>query len=196
MADILRSFANKAGENFNDSFVYMGEEDHNNIKCYKIIMKNNQFKYVDYQVKKGETMMTIARKLKVGEYMILENNPKHSGYGNLKEGEVIKVPTGYAKNVTLFIDKLYYIPIGIKVEDDKGLYEQYEYFFLQYNPKISDEEFTKTYKDYKFWLLIILFNPEHDVYVQKVFFHFALAVFCSNTFLFSEFAPGYLHFSQ
>ena len=150
MADIIRSFANKAGENFNDSFVYMGEEDHNNIKCYKIIMKNNQFKYVDYQVKKGETMITIARKLKVGEYMILENNPKHSGYGDLKDGEVIKVPTGYAKNVTLFIDKLYYIPIGIKVEDDKGLYEQYEYFFLQYNPKISDEEFTKTYKDYKF----------------------------------------------
>jgi hypothetical protein len=150
MGEIIRNFVTLAGENFNDSFKYIGEEDHNNVKCHKILIRNNQFKYLDYKVKKGENMITIARKFKVGEYMILENNKKHDNYKDIKEGDIIKVPNGYAKNVTLYIDKLYYLPIGIKVEDDKGLYEQYEYFYLQYNPKISDEEFTKGYKDYEF----------------------------------------------
>ena len=150
MGDIIRNFVLKAGNNFNESFTYLGEEDHNNVKCYKISMKTLNFKFVDYAVKKGETMIAIARKLKVSEYMILENNPKCDDYNDIKEGDVIKIPSAYAKNVTLHIDKLYYVPVGIKVEDDKGLYEQYEYFYLQYNPKIADEEFTKTYKDYKF----------------------------------------------
>ena len=39
---------------------------------------------------------------------------------------------------------------AIKILDDKGLFEQYDYHFLQVNPKIEDAEFTKTYKDYKF----------------------------------------------
>ena len=150
MADIIRNFVLKAGDKFKESFVYLGEEDHNNIRCHKILMKNTGFKFIDYNVRKGETMISIARKLHVGEYMILENNPKYGDYDDIKDGDVIKVPTGYAKNVMFHIDKLFYVPIGIKVEDDKGLYEQYDYFYLQYNPKISDEEFTRKYKDYKF----------------------------------------------
>lgn len=150
MGEIIKNFVQKAGDKFGDEFKYEGEEEHNYQKCYKITINNPNFSYVDYTVKKGETMITIARKLYVGEYMILENNPKKKDYNDVKEGDVIKVPTAYAKHVTLYIDKLYYVPIGIRVEDDKGLYEQYDYFFLQVNPKLDDAEFTKTYKDYKF----------------------------------------------
>jgi outer membrane lipoprotein-sorting protein len=150
MGEIIKNFVLKAGDKFGDCFKYEGEEEHNYQKCHKITLNNPGFTYVNYTVKKGETMITIARKLFVGEYMILENNPQHKNYDSVKEGDIIKVPTAYAKHVTLYIDKLYNVPIGIKVEDDKGLYEQYDYFFLQVNPRLEDAEFTKEYKDYKF----------------------------------------------
>jgi hypothetical protein len=150
MGQIIKSFIQKAGDKFGESFVYLGEEEHNHLKCYKIKMNYADFKYVDYVVKKGENMITIARKLKLSEYIILENNPKFGDYDEVKEGDKIKVPTAYAKNVLLYVDKIYNMPIGIKVDDDKGLFEQYDYFFLQYNPRISEEEFTKEFKDYKF----------------------------------------------
>jgi len=78
-------------------------------------------------------------------------NPKLNDYFDiLKKGRVLKVPNTYAKDVTLYIDRLYYLPIGIKVSDDKKLFEQYDYFYLQENLKIHDTEFTTGYKDYKF----------------------------------------------
>jgi len=42
------------------------------------------------------------------------------------------------------------VPVNNKVYDEKGLFETYEYYNLQINPSISDEEFTETYKDYNF----------------------------------------------
>ena len=99
----------------------------------------------------NESITTIARKLHISEYMILEVNPKLNDYFDiLKKGQVLKVPNAYAKHVTLYIDQLYFLPIGVKIFDDKSLYEQYDYHYLQVNPKIDDAEFTKEYKDYKF----------------------------------------------
>lgn len=150
LSDIIKQILAKSGDKFSDYFKYGGEEDRNNVKCHKILINNPGFGYVNYTVQKGENLITIARKLFVGEYLILENNPKLDDYKDVKEGDVIKVPTAYAKNVVLYIDKLYNVPIGIVVYDDKGLYEQYDYHFLQVNPKITDEEFTKNFKEYKF----------------------------------------------
>ena len=56
----------------------------------------------------------------------------------------------YAKYVLLYIDKDNFLPIGVRVFDDKGLFEQYDYYNLQVNPKFDDAEFTKDYKDYNF----------------------------------------------
>ena len=54
------------------------------------------------------------------------------------------------EKLILYIDKATYLPRIIKVYDDKGLFESYEYHNLQLNPHIADEEFTKEYKGYKF----------------------------------------------
>ena len=42
------------------------------------------------------------------------------------------------------------LPVVIKIYDEQGLFEQYEYHNLQVNPVLKDIEFTKAYKDYKF----------------------------------------------
>lgn len=148
---IIQYIAVKVGDKFDTHFKLEGEERHNNRPCYKVTIKFPEFGYENYTVGENESITSIARKLHVSEYMILEANPKLKDYFDiLKKGQVLRVPNAYAKDVTLWIDQLYNLPVGIKILDDKGLFEQYDYFFLQVNPKFEDDEFTKTYKDYKF----------------------------------------------
>lgn len=148
---IIEYIALKVNDKFDHYFKLEGEERYNNRPCYKIIIDNKDFGYENYTVGDHESITTIARKLHISEYMILEVNPKLNDYFDiLKKGQVLKVPNSYAKHVTLYVDQLYFLPIGVKILDDKGLFEQYDYHYLQVNPKIEDAEFTKDYKDYKF----------------------------------------------
>ena len=148
---LIEYMALKNGNKFDNYFKLEGEERVNNRPCYKVVIDNKDFAYETYTVGDNESITSIARKLHISEYMILEVNPKFKDYFDiLKKGQTIKVPNAYAKYVTLYIDQLYFLPISIKILDDKGLYEQYDYHFLQVNPKIDDAEFTKKYKDYKF----------------------------------------------
>ncbi len=150
-ASIVEYMALKVGDRFDQYFKLEGEERYNNRPCYKVTITNKDYGYENYTVGDNESITTIARKLHISEYKILEVNPKLSDYFDiLKKGQVLKVPNAYAKDVVLYIDQLYNLPIGVKVSDDKGLFEQYDYFFLQVNPKIDDAEFTTGYKDYKF----------------------------------------------
>jgi hypothetical protein len=148
---VIEFIALKYGDKFDDYVTLAGEERINNRPCYKVIIDNKDFAYETYTVGDNESITSIARKLHISEYMILEVNPKLNDYFDiLKKGQKLKVSNAYAKHVTLYIDQLYFLPISIKILDDKGLFEQYDYHFLQVNPKIDDAEFTKTYKDYKF----------------------------------------------
>jgi len=148
---VVEYMALKVNDKFDQYFKLEGEERYNNRPCYKVIIDNKDFGYENYTVGNNESITTIARKLHISEYMILEVNPKLNDYFDiLKKGQILKVPNAYAKHVTLYIDQLYFLPIGVKIFDDKSLYEQYDYHYLQVNPKIDDSEFTKEYKDYKF----------------------------------------------
>ena len=148
---IIEYIALKVNDKFDQYFKYEGDERYNNRPCFKLTINNKDYGYENYTVGEHESITTIARKLHISEYKILEVNPKLNDYFDiLKKGQVLKVPSAYAKDVVLYIDQLYYLPIGVIVNDDKGLYEQYDYHFLQVNPKFEDAEFTKTYKDYHF----------------------------------------------
>lgn len=148
---IIEHTMSKMGDKFNDVFILGPEERVNNRTCYKVQIENKEFGYVNYTVGENESITSIARKHFISEYMILEQNPKFNDYFDiLKKGQVIKIPTWYGKSVTIYIDKLYFLPVSIKVLDDKGLFEEYNYHFLMVNPVIEDAEFTRNYKDYKF----------------------------------------------
>ncbi|MDF2437431.1 MAG: hypothetical protein K0Q95_1807 [Bacteroidota bacterium] len=152
LADILKDGMKRAGENNIDKyFKILGEEKYNGRDCYKLSISFPDFEWINYTVKKGENLTTLSRKLRVSEYMVLENNPKVTSFNDVKEGQVIKVPNAYAKLTLLLIDKEYLLPVNNKVFDDKGLYETYEYYELQVNPTIAPEEFKKNYKDYHFF---------------------------------------------
>lgn len=150
LGDIISYYMHKLGEKAEKVFVYMGEDKFNGRDCYKVNIYNPDFQFVNYIVQKGEDVIKIARKLRVSEFLILENNPKISDYDDVKAGETIKVPNAYCKLCIIHIDKHFVLPISNKVFDDKGLLESYEYHNLEVNPPITPEEFTRKYKDYNF----------------------------------------------
>ncbi len=148
---IIAFSVKKIGDKFDEFFTFVGEEKINGRMCYKITINNKDFSYTDYKVGEDESITSIARKLHICEYMILEKNKKFKDYFDiLKPGEIIKVPTWYCKKVEMYVDKFYFLPLSMKIEDDKGLFEEYNYMYLQVNPKFDDAEFTRDYKDYKF----------------------------------------------
>jgi hypothetical protein len=150
-AGIIQHSMEKLGDKFGSYFEYEGEERINNRTCYKINVNNRDFGYTDYTVGEGESITSIARKFYLAEYMILEKNPKFKDYFDiLKKGQIIKIPTWYCKVVTIYIDQFYFLPISVKIFDDKGLFEEYNYHFLQVNPKFDEKEFRRDFKDYKF----------------------------------------------
>ena len=150
LADILKDGMKKAGDKVDKYFKILGEEIYEDRPCYKLSVAYPDFAWIPYTVKKGENIVSISRRLRISEYMVLENNPKISSYSDVKEGQVIMIPNAYAKLTLLLIDKEYLLPVNNKVFDDKGVFETYEYHHLQVNPPIAPEEFTKTYKEYHF----------------------------------------------
>jgi hypothetical protein len=150
-ASVIQHTVDKLDTKFNEYFHLAGEERVNNRPCYKIVINNRDFGYVDYKVGENESITSIARKFYIAEYMILEKNPKFKDYFDiLKKGEVIKIPTWYAKSVVMYVDQFYFLPISVKVTDDRGLFEEYNYHFLQVNPKFEEGEFTRTFPGYGF----------------------------------------------
>lgn len=149
LADIIK-YGLRNTATLSTNFKVLGEEVYDNRTCYKIALSFPDFRWIPYTVQKNENLISIARKLRISEYMVLERNSNISGYNNVKEGQIIQIPTAYAKLTLLLIDKEYLLPINNKVFDDKGVFETYEYHNLQVNSFIHPEEFNKNYKDYKF----------------------------------------------
>lgn len=150
LAEILKDGIRRAGDKFDKYFVILGEEKYDGRDCYKLSIAFPDYSWKPYTIKKDENITSIARKLHVSEYMILEKNSEATWFNDVKIGQIIQVPDAYAKLTILLIDKTLLLPVNNKVFDDKGLFETYEYYNLQVNPPISSEEFTKDYKDYNF----------------------------------------------
>ncbi len=122
-----------------------------NSPCYKVEINFTQYSNIPYTVtKEGETVSKIASQHFLNDYEVLTLNNIAWYEDNLKIGQQLLLPAAYAKHVVLFVSKDSYLPILIRVYDDKGLFELYEFSNLQINPTILDSEFTENYPGYHF----------------------------------------------
>jgi outer membrane lipoprotein-sorting protein len=147
---LVKASIDRAGNNFDSHFFYQGELTFNGFKCQEVLLIDPGFKYIPYTVKQGETILTIAHSMWLNEYMILKHNPKVSSYTDVKPGQVILIPSNYAMQVKLYIDKDSMLPVMMQIDDEKGLFEEYEYKELKVNPPFKAEEFSKDNKVYHF----------------------------------------------
>ncbi len=150
MAEILHRELARIGTDTTEHIAYLGITDWQGRPAYHIVMDNPRYHIATYRVELGEDLITIARKLNVNEYAILELNEEIDFYDDVEPGQEIKVPSRYAKKMNLYIDTGYMLPLMIEVFDAEGLYEKYEYRNFVHNPDFADNEFTGEYPEYDF----------------------------------------------
>ncbi len=138
----------KRGEAPEKYFSIQGETDFDGRKCYKLYMEYKDFKYQSYTVTKDEDLHALCERLCVPEFAVKEYNK--IGFGKVKAGKVLQIPSAYAQKVVFFIDKQTFLPVVQMLYDDKGLYEKYEYRKLQVNPSFPAEEWTTKCTSYGF----------------------------------------------
>lgn len=121
-----------------------------NVNCYYYTLSNPNYKLISYTTGDNETVLTIAKKLKLNYYMILENNPHIKGLGVIKKGTVLSVPNDYASKMEMYIhkDKLY--PVNLKIYDHKGLYEEYTFTNVDLNAPLKNVDFSAENPNYDF----------------------------------------------
>lgn len=139
----------KAGK-LESSLKYLGESLMDGRPCHKVVLIDQDYKTLNYTVQKGETLVSIAKKLGLNEYKILDLNAEISYYNDVKEGQEILIPSGYGKEIHLLIDRENNLPTSIEVHDEKGFFEAYSFHQIELNPTITAEEFSPEFDEYGF----------------------------------------------
>ncbi len=135
---------------FEKTFFYQGIVEWKGYQCYKIYNEFKDFNYVNHTCKKGETVRSISNKYNCGDYRILEKYTEIKIGEELKEGTIISVPNYYASKTILYIDIKTYLPLSIKIFDNEGLYEVYEFRNLLVNKPFAKDEFSRGFNEYDF----------------------------------------------
>jgi hypothetical protein len=133
------SIAQRKGADLTTYVKILGTVNWDGKDCWKIEINDDDYKIIDYTVAAGETnVWQIGKKLAISEYKIKELN----NIGDeVKPGQKLKIPSSYAKKTTLFIDKASYLPIYHKMEDEKGVYEIYEFKSLKLGVDLKADDF-------------------------------------------------------
>ncbi len=84
-ANIIKNYMTVAGDKFDDYFKGGGTITWNGRVCYIVNAEYPYFRYEEYTVQRGEDLVSISKKLKVSDYMLLEiNGPKVKNYNDVK----------------------------------------------------------------------------------------------------------------
>ncbi len=148
ISDLLRTSALRQDDAYSRSFRYVGDTTLLGRPNYVLRSNFAQFRYVSYKAGKNETVATVAERFGCGEFRVIERNNLTIGE-KIPEGKVLQVPNGYGRRTILCIDPKTYLPTLVQVNDDKGLFEKFEFLDVIPNQPIPLEEFTRDYKGYK-----------------------------------------------
>lgn len=148
---ILDHLLNKYSERGDDFASYFGLSEINDRECHVVDIRIEDYALISYKPGEGESTMSISDKFKVSEYRIVELNESVSGFGDVKPGVSLTIPSDYAPKIRLFIDSERNIPMRFEVYDDSGeLFEAYEYNNVKLNINFAQNELTPDYSGYGF----------------------------------------------
>jgi outer membrane lipoprotein-sorting protein len=148
--DVLEHLYSKYGQEGETMWHYQGIVLYGGVTCHKITIDIPEFHYVKYTVCDGDNLEKLSRKFNICDYMIFENNPSVKSFDDLKPGAELLIPSEYAKQIVVYIDKEKLVPIGVKTFDDQGLFEEYSYSNIIINPVFKPIEFDSSNPEYGF----------------------------------------------
>ncbi len=149
LAANLRHTIAGLGARFDECFKLEGTVNWRAYNCEKLVLTNDDYRWINYTVPKTETLEVIAKGLHLSSYAIKERN-NLSGFGSVKGGTVLQIPSAFAKKVVLYIDKITHLPVYQELNDDKGRFASYEFYDLKLNAALTNEDFSKDNKAYNF----------------------------------------------
>lgn len=120
------------------------------IECYSITFTNPNYRHILYTAKNGDTPLSIARKLHINFYSVMENNDGLKPNTKIKEGTKLIVPNDYASKMELYINKNLMYPVFLQIYDQKGLYEEFLFRYVKINPPFKEIDFSEMNPAYKF----------------------------------------------
>ncbi|MFZ9848411.1 MAG: hypothetical protein ACO3EE_09715, partial [Flavobacteriales bacterium] len=127
-ARMMSAYSLKIANKHKEFCTLDGDVEWQGRKCFSVTCNYPSFAFVKYIAKKDETLTTIANRLLLSDYMMLEKNSENvSSYDDVDEDEEILIPNSYCKKITLYVDKVNFLPIRQMIYDDKGLFEEYHY---------------------------------------------------------------------
>ena len=148
ITDLLRTTSLRQDNSFSRTFRYVGDTTLQGRPSYMLRSDYPQFRYVNYKAGKNETISSVAERFGCGEFRIVERNNLSIG-DKIPEGKVLQVPNAYGRRTVVCVDPKTYLPTMVQVNDDKGLFEKFEFLDVVPNQPIPLVEFTKDYKGYK-----------------------------------------------
>jgi outer membrane lipoprotein-sorting protein len=149
IADLIHGSNLRQDRSYERSFRYVGDSIVAGRACHVLRSDFPQFRYVPYKTTKAESISHIADRFGCGEYRIMERNDL-SADETVPAGKTLQVPNSYGRRTIVCVDQKTFLPTVVQVNDDKGLFEKFEFSEVIANQPIPAAEFTKEYKDYKF----------------------------------------------
>jgi outer membrane lipoprotein-sorting protein len=140
----------KTPKDFDKHFLYAGSINFENHDCHQIVINYPEYKYIEYTTGKGETVTSIAQKLNTSDFKIRYINDLSSYFETIKTGKKLLIPTPYSNKGIVYIDKKTCLPLSIKIYDENGLFESYEFSSVVINKPFLEKEFSKSFKGYGF----------------------------------------------
>ena len=137
-------------KDFDKHFSYAGTLLWNKTECFQLLISYPEYKWIEHITKKGETVTSIAEQYNTSDFKIRYKNDLSSYFGAIKEGKRLWIPSPYSNRAILFIDKKRFLPVNLKVFDEEGLFEAYEFYNIRINKPFAADEFSKEYKHYNF----------------------------------------------
>ena len=148
--DVLESLFEKYDSELDRMVQVAGNEIVNGQDCWILEFNNPNFAFIQYIPETSIMLMDLVSQRKINREMIQRKNEGLDSSSKLKAGEPLTIPNDYSPRMILSIDKLNKTPMRIRVYDQEGLYQNYEFKDVQIDPQFAFNEFEPSYVEYDF----------------------------------------------
>lgn len=132
----------------NECVIKLSDTILNHRKLKVFWYENLNYEITEIRPKEDIDLLDLAKKLGLNFYSIASLNKGFDSDTEIDEGETVRIPSSYAKEIVLFIDQDQIFEV--QVYDKKGLFEKMKYIWFKKDVQFKSLDFSKENPDYNF----------------------------------------------